>query len=284
MFLIGEQGALSLHRPSESNTGGSIHFENRVSLLKKYQTPFGKSPATCLAQASNARCHKGILLSCHKHKLLMITPSDTEEALQHLASNRALFHSEADFQHALAWTVHQRNSTISVRLELPFRADASSEYLDLLFSNGSESLAVELKYKTRRFSLQHAGESFHLKQQGAQDLGRYDFLSDVERLERFVAAKRATGGCAILLTNDQSYWAEPARVGTVDQNFRLTEGRILHGSLAWLGHASEGTIRTRERPITLNGTYKAAWRNYSNPCGIPGGEFRYLAWHVKCPP
>lgn len=35
------------------------------------------------------------------------------------------------------------------------------------------------------------------------------------------------------------------------------------------------------KPITLSGRYKAAWQIYSNPSGIPGGEFRYLVWHVK---
>lgn len=211
----------------------------------------------------------------------MITARDTEETLLHLATQRPLFHSEADFQHALAWSVHQSDPNTVVRLELPFRTDASSEYLDLQFANGSQTLAVELKYKTRRLLLQHAGESFCLKQQGAQDLGRYDFLADVERLERFVAAKRATAGCAILLTNDPAYWSDSARPGTVDEEFRLTEGRVIHGSLAWLEHASAGTMRSREKPITLNGKYAAVWRPYSAPCERPGGEFRFLAWHVK---
>lgn len=211
----------------------------------------------------------------------MITVRDTEETLRHLATQRPLFHSEADFQHALAWFAHQSDPNIVVRLELPFRFDDSSEYLDLQFTNGSQALAVELKYKTRRLLFQHAGEDFSLKQQGAQDIGRYDFLADVERLERFVAAKRATAGCAILLTNDPSYWSESARSGTVDEKFRLTEGRVVHGSLAWLEHASAGTMRGREKPITLNGKYTVAWKPYSMPCELPSGEFRYLAWHIK---
>jgi hypothetical protein len=211
----------------------------------------------------------------------MITARDTEETLRHLATQRPLFHSEADFQHALAWSVHKSDPNTVVRLELPFRTDASSEYLDLQFTNGSQTLVVELKYKTRRLSFQHAGESFSLKQQGAQDLGRYDFLADVERLERFVAAKRASAGCAILLTNDPSYWSDSARSGTVDEKFRLAEGRVIHGSLAWLEHASAGTMRSRERPITLKGEYSAVWKPYSMPCELPGGEFRFLAWHIK---
>ena len=103
----------------------------------------------------------------------------------------------------------------------------------------------------------------------------------MERLERFVAAKRATAGCAILLTNDPSYWSESARPRTVDERFRLTEGRVVHGSLAWLEHASAGTMRSREKHIKLNGKYTVAWKPYSMPCELSGGEFRYLALHIK---
>ena len=211
----------------------------------------------------------------------MITVCDTEKTLLDLATQRPLFHSEADFQHALAWFVHEFDRNTVVRLELPFRCDDLNEYLDLQFTNGGESLAVELKYKTRQLLFQHAGEDFSLAQQGAQDIGRYDFLADVTRLERFVADKRATAGCAILLTNDPSYWSEPRRHGTVDEQFRLTEGRVVAGSLAWLEHAAPGTMRGREKPIKLNGTYTAHWKPYSMPCEPPGGEFRYLAWHIK---
>ncbi|MFM8331220.1 MAG: hypothetical protein ACKN9T_05985 [Candidatus Methylumidiphilus sp.] len=210
----------------------------------------------------------------------MITARDTEETLRDLAIQRPLFHSEADFQHALAWLAHQAYPNTIVRLELLFRTDDSSEYLDLQFANGSQALAVELKYKTRRLLLQHAGEDYILKQQGAQDTGRYDFLADVARLERFVLAGRATAGCAILLTNDRSYWSESARHGTVDEMFRLSEGRVLHGSLAWLEHASAGTKRSREKTIELKGKYTANWKTYSMPHNSPGGEFRYLAWHI----
>jgi len=210
----------------------------------------------------------------------MLSAKNIQDTLQRLADQRPIFHSEADFQHALAWSVHKSYPNAVIRLELPFRTEDSSEYLDLQVTDGNQSFAVELKYKTRRLVYQHGGEEFSLKQQGAQDLGRYDFLADVGRLERFVAAKRTASGCAILVTNDPSYWSEPARPGTVDEMFRLNEGRVIHGSLAWLEHASAGTMRSRERPIIITGNYTAAWKPFSAPCKLPGGEFRFLAWHV----
>ena len=52
-------------------------------------------------------------------------------------------------------------------------------YLDLKFRSRTREYFLELKYKTRRLSTSIAGEEFVLRQQGAQDLGRYDFLKDI---------------------------------------------------------------------------------------------------------
>ncbi len=50
----------------------------------------------------------------------------------------------------------------------------------------SQKLAIELKYKTRHLLGIVGGEIYDLGDQAAQDLGRYDFFKDIERLERFV--------------------------------------------------------------------------------------------------
>jgi hypothetical protein len=41
------------------------------------------------------------------------------EVLAALAKQRPLFHSEADFQHAIAWELHERLPRASVQLEHP---------------------------------------------------------------------------------------------------------------------------------------------------------------------
>ena len=62
--------------------------------------------------------------------------------------------------------------------------------LDILVRKESEYLPIELKYKTKKQSkqLQRFGEQLNdavdvLKNQGAQDLGMYDFWKDIRRLE-----------------------------------------------------------------------------------------------------
>ncbi|NBS16634.1 MAG: hypothetical protein EBT06_09710 [Gammaproteobacteria bacterium] len=208
--------------------------------------------------------------------------SDIENHLHALALDRPLFHSEADFQHALAWHLQRTLIDVNIRLEKPFRHNPrGSKYLDLMLMIEGSAIAIELKYKTKKIKHRHNGEEFDIQNHGAQDIGRYDFLADVARLEEFVSViDNCDRGYAILLTNEPSYWALSSRPGTVDERFRLHEGREISGTLGWLDHASAGTTRGRENPITLDGKYNATWRDFSSISSEPGGQFRFLAWQI----
>ena len=201
---------------------------------------------------------------------------DVAGALAGLASKRPLFHSEADFQHALAWEFHERWPDCSLRLE--FRPPRIPEriIIDLWVTRGERVFAIELKHKTRRLSLTVDGEPYNLLDQSAQDLGRYDFLKDVRRLEGIVSANRNAVGCAVFLTNDSAYWNQPRDAATVDAQFRIHEGRTVSGEMSWGSHASEGTTRGRSQPIIIEGQYSLRWSDYSLPSTGPYGKFRYL--------
>ena len=88
------------------------------------------------------------------------------------------------------------------------------------------AVAVELKYKTRKLLVELDGEAFSLASHSAQDIGRYDFIKDIFRLEKIVPSLENCVGHAIMLTNDSSYWTSHSK-STVDEAFRLTEGRVL---------------------------------------------------------
>lgn len=198
------------------------------------------------------------------------------DILSALAKQRPIFHSEADFQHAFAWEIHQRLPAASVRLELPVQVKNQSLHIDVWIAYNDEVLAVELKYKTRGLSIRVGNEKYHLKNQSAQDIGRYDFLRDIQRLEQLGAQHQNFTGYAILLTNDSAYWAKPHRYKTVDADFRLHDGRKIEGVLAWGEKASDGTKKNRERPIELQGKYRLRWTDYSRPSFDSYGEFRSL--------
>lgn len=177
-----------------------------------------------------------------------------------LATERPSFHSEADFQHAFAWLLHRKHPELSIRLEVPVRLVESVLHVDLLASSLKETVAIELKYKTRGLAFATEGEEFQLTNQAAQDLGRYDFMKDIRRLEQLASARRDTSGYAVMLTNDSSYWRQALGSDTVDSAFRLQPERTLSGALAWHARASAGTVRGRESALALSGSYAVAWR------------------------
>ena len=92
-----------------------------------------------------------------------------EAVLARLSVLRPVFHSEADFQQAFAWEVHTQDPTVRVRLET---RPAPGMRLNLLLTrdDGLRRSAIELKYLTRLWTGEFAGERFELKDQGAQDI------------------------------------------------------------------------------------------------------------------
>lgn len=207
--------------------------------------------------------------------------TDITRVLAALASKRPIFHSEADFQHALAWEIHERWPPCSIRLERKPPHLDNRIYLDIWAEDSHAIFTMELKYKTRRLRVEVGGETFDLLDQVAQDVGRYDFLRDIERLEQVVSGRNDIMGFAIFLTNDSAYWKPPRDDQTVDASFRIHQGRVVTGELRWGSGASAGTMRGREDPIVIHGVYSLDWRDYSEPTDLPYGRFRYLLVKVE---
>jgi hypothetical protein len=206
---------------------------------------------------------------------------DVPSVLATLAQARPVFHSEADFQHALAWEIQKRLPHASVRLERPFVYQGKNRYIDVWVVQDGKLLALELKYKTRALELAVNGEQYKLLNQSAQDIARYDFVKDIWRLEKLLEAHPAGVGYAIVLTNDSSYWSQSRNAASVDADFRLHEGRELKGSLSWKGHAGLGTIRGREAAHELQGRYGLTWQDYSTLDARSYSRFRYVAVKVE---
>jgi len=158
------------------------------------------------------------------------------------------------------------------------RAAGKTLHLDFLMQFSGKSVAVELKYKTKRFAQDIAEERYELANHGAHDHGGYDFIKDIYRLEEICTHVENCEGWAIMLTNDASYWKTPST--NAYPNFRLTEGRILRGEIGWPEKAVVGTKQNREMVIQLAGTYTLNWNDYAT---INDGAhvFKYLALHVK---
>lgn len=197
-----------------------------------------------------------------------------------LATRRSIFHSEADFQHALAWTIQTNHPAARVRLETrPERGI----HLDLLVTDSGHRSAIELKYATRKVDAVVDGEHFNLPFRGAHDITRYDFCKDIWRIETMLAHGYAHSGWAVVLTDDGGYWRPGTKASPIDLAFRIYEGRSISGELAWSGLAGAGTTKHRAEALPLRGSYTCRWRPFSTirpSTGTPI-ELRYLALSVE---
>lgn len=201
-----------------------------------------------------------------------------DEILTSLSEQRAIFHSEADFQHSLAWAIHKNYPQAKIRLERPCIGRNGRIYLDIWIRFEDQRIGIELKYKTKKLIATVGKENYKLRNQSAQDIGRYDLLSDLFRIEGLLESEYLDIGFTIFLTNDPGYWNDSGRRNRVDEDFRIREGRLIDGRLAWASHASEGTRRGREEPIIISGSYMTSWAQYSK---VKENSFRYLLWEAN---
>lgn len=189
-----------------------------------------------------------------------------------IVSNKKLLFNERDFQTQLAvWLGQSRHSYDDISLEYYVPQDClGADYiwkqeprLDIVVEKGGEFVPVELKYKTKktRKAILRFGQDLKpahevMKNQGARDLGMYDFWKDVKRIElvrkHFANVK---GGLAVFMTNDQSYTKDP-RATSNCHAFSMLAGK--HAARkAW---KDPNAREARNRPdFTLERDYSIEW-------------------------
>ncbi|MDF2725892.1 MAG: hypothetical protein K0Q59_5570 [Paenibacillus sp.] len=209
---------------------------------------------------------------------------DIQAIMSSLAMKRPIFHNEADFQHALAWELREHEEC-KIRLERRMEIDKKRRaYLDIWVEQEGRTTAIELKYKMRAIDYTFDGEAYSLLNQGAQDIGRYDVLKDLQRLEQMVKHRSVDEGYLIYLTNDSSYFQDPGVVKTTaDREFRIHEGKRISGTLCWSEGTGEGTMKGREEPIVLEGDYVMNWVPYSRLDATAAGNIQCLLVAVSVP-
>lgn len=202
-------------------------------------------------------------------------PSDMHSVMETLAQSRPIFHSESDFRHALSWQIQKDNPSTRIRQEVKNLIEGPARrYVDIWLPD--TGTAIDLKYLTRSGAIIQGDEEFRLRDQSAQDLGRYGFCLDIARLEGISRSGKARNGYAILLTNEPLYWNRPNKPDGNDADFVLYEDREITGTLSWGPRTSASTLKGRETPLEIRGRYKAGWREFSDPLGTGYTRFRYL--------
>lgn len=200
--------------------------------------------------------------------------TDFDAFMRGLAQHRLVFHSEADFQLALAWRLQAELPHAAVRLETRPRPGI---HLDLLCTVAEHPIAIELKYLTAVWSERINDEQFDLLPQGAQDIRAYDCVKDVKRVEQFVSTVAGGAGLVLVLTNDPAYWRAVSHGRQTNADaFRLREGSTLTGKPGMgFEHRRWHDARTRESTGIARYLYLS----------VAGLLFdRWKEWHVPLSP
>ena len=213
-----------------------------------------------------------------------------QDVFAFLESNEELLFNERDFQmHLATWLRKSANDYDDVdveyyvpKIELPNYVWDSELRLDIVVKKDGEYCPVELKYKTkkverqiRRFDEILDDKVVVMKNQGAQDLGMYDFWKDVRRIElvrnRFAKVK---GGLAIFVTNDALY-TKASRPESNNYLLNMNEGKhsvIKH----WQNENSACAKMNSYKSFEVEKEYSINW-HHRNVDNIP---FHYCVVNV----
>ena len=223
----------------------------------------------------------------------LFNEKEIRELMEKLSKKRPVFYSEDDFKFSLAWEIKEKyRDDVEIILEKKMNnknASSSEEgdhknknqridiFIRVKNENDIEKIGIELKYYTAKLEWQdnRNGETFILASQDANDLRCYDAWKDVERLENFIDKGFINKGFAIWLTNVNSLTKDCIDIENENKNtanydeFRICNKRIINGpkKMDWKKTKktpSKGTIKGREKPITIKGNYKVYWKEYTD--------------------
>lgn len=207
------------------------------------------------------------------------------DVMAFLESNEELLFNERDFQmHLATWLRNSANryDDVDVEYYVPWQVlDGyvweSELRLDIVVKKDGEYCPVELKYKTKKVERQitRFDEIMHdkvvvMKNQGAQDLGMYDFWKDVRRVElvrnRF---ERVKGGLAVFVTNDD-YYVRGSKEGSNNYLFNITAGE--HSPIKhWQNEQSACAQMKAYKSFEVEKAYFINWHNRV----VDGVKFHY---------
>lgn len=195
-----------------------------------------------------------------------------------MQSRKDLIFNERDFQMQLAVTFMASGhyDDVDVEYYLPTKGTNllegyewdSNMRVDIVLRKDDEYLPIELKYTTIKVvrNADRYGKMVEnmeiLRNQGAQDIIRYNVWKDVRRIELlkkiFPAVK---GGLVVFLTCDKTFLSEP-RLDAACKPFSTAEKEEPTGGgiIRWNGNP---TIADKCPEFTLEGSYRIHWDSLS---------------------
>lgn len=231
-----------------------------------------------------------------------INQNDLIEILHTFGQNNRIFQSEAQFQFDLAWKIRERLQTEYAEIcleEMTVQEKDSNKrfYSDIVIKYHDQFYdVIELKYKTKEstYYFDNDKKIISLLNHGARDLGRYDYLYDLHRIQLLKNhnSKKYTysldysfhSGYAIILTNDNHYWKQTKEKAqnVLYKNFCIGDGDIIeqNSCLKWTPKNTEKNCikgTWRENILQFDKTHVCKWRDYFASSGEP---FKFLLLEV----
>ena len=198
--------------------------------------------------------------------------------------NDELLFNERDFQmHLATWLLNSTCHYDDVDVEYYVPQQELDDYvwnselrLDIVVKKDGIFYPIELKYKTKKVERQISrfDESLNdnvvvMKNQGAQDLGMYDFWKDVRRLElvrkRF---KNVNGGFAVFVTNDEFY-TKRSKDTSNNYLFNMSPDKALPKQKHWAN--PDSTCAKKHPNFEVEKEYCIDWHNIE----VNGIQFYY---------
>lgn len=243
----------------------------------------------------------------NKRPLSLFNLAELGRIVEEFGNKSRIFNSEAQFQFELAWKIKEQFDC-EVKLEELSRVqdiekidkkgkvkNVKKDYTDIILESDNLRIAIELKYKTSAFEMKE--ENVLLKSHGAVDLGAYDFLWDVNRLqvltgeENNTVKQKCNRGYALMLTNDEAYWkAQPSE--TINRQFLIGGDANGHGCLKegkheWFNTDNKPGLSkvilnnpSRAQRITFRKDYCYRWQNYCSLTGQKNVDFKFMIVEV----
>ncbi len=204
-----------------------------------------------------------------------------------------IFQSEAQFQFELAWKIQKQYPSYKVSLEVASASEMVKNklkryYSDIIVSDKNGNyIVIELKYKTKTANYPELGIT--LLNHSATDLGRFDFLWDVHRIELLKVhnedlykfnnnLKTFIHGYAILLTNEHKYWSiSKENNNALYKNFCISKRDFIKKDtpLTWNKVKDKSCVDETKRDVTLvfDKDYKFVWQDYNT-------DFKFLLLEI----
>ncbi|MBN2426419.1 MAG: hypothetical protein JXB44_15450 [Calditrichaceae bacterium] len=184
----------------------------------------------------------------------MLTEIITKNIL--VQKKESAIYSEQAVKFKLAIELYRSSQIISI---LESKIPKKKQYLDIYFCENSRKYGIEVKYKTKLNEILE--NKFEYTNQSAQNFGKYYYLRDINRLERYVLDNIIDEGYAVLITNDPNYM-NYGRDNTLIQKYDIYNGKEINGK--YPGIKQKGK---EKNDITINGSYKTEWfpMEFKNP-------------------